>query len=299
MKKLFYLLIFLFIVNFNSKAVPFVTGTEAHASFDKLWVDYDVTEDDQLGMRIHVKFTAYEMKDMDAYLAIYFLNKGKNNAALKDNNNKLVSSAGDVAIYKSIKPAYDPAVYEDLQLFMPYNELDLDPGDYNLTMDVKLIYQKGGVISALTKHDFDYTKPGSKNAGAPATSLVSAEYKDLWVDYDVTESGKKGMRIHVKFSLHQLKDNDCFLAIYFEKKNGDKLKGSSSTYRSTTGQSAVFKSLKPAYDDADYNDMQLFMPYNELNLGKGKFDLRMNASIIYKNGDLIKDLTSYEFWFSQ
>ena len=274
---------------------------EPRATFDKLWVDYDVTQDDILGMTIHVKFTAYDMKDMDSYLAIYFQHSDGDKSFLKDKNDKFVSSAGDVALYKSIKPAYNPAVYEDLSVFMPYGELDLSPGEYKLSMDVKLIYKAGGVISKLTTYDFEYTKPGSTTGGSPGApaTVADAKFEKVWVDYDVTEDGKKGMRIHVKFSLINLKDVDAYMAIYFTKKNGDVIKGTSSVYRSTNGQAAVFKSLKAGYDESVYDDLKLFMPYNEFNLGTGKFDLNMDVSVIYKNGDLVKQLTTKEFWFSQ
>ena len=48
------------------------------ATFDKMWIDYDITEDGVKGMRIHVKFTAYDMLNMDAYMAIYFAYDGEN-----------------------------------------------------------------------------------------------------------------------------------------------------------------------------------------------------------------------------
>jgi len=127
------------------------------ASFEKVWIDYNITEDGLKGMRIHLKFKTYSMKGMDAYAAIYF--EGDNGDILKDRNDKFNSTAGDVAVYKSIKPDYDPAVYDDLQIFMPYSELDLNPGKYDLTMDIKIIYKEGGVISKLTKYNFEYTKP--------------------------------------------------------------------------------------------------------------------------------------------
>jgi len=41
------------------------------------------------------------------------------------------------------------------------------------------------------------------------------------------------------------------------------------------------------------------MPYGELNLGTGKFDLKMDVDVIYKNGDLVKHLDYHDFWFSQ
>jgi hypothetical protein len=115
-----------------------------NATFDKLWIDYDVFDNGIKGMKIHVKFTAYEMKDMDAYVAIYFQTDDENSTWLMDKNNKYNSTDGYVAVYRSIKPLYDPAVYNDLDVFMPYSELDLDPGEYDLAMDVKLIYKAGG-----------------------------------------------------------------------------------------------------------------------------------------------------------
>lgn len=268
------------------------------ATFDKLWVDYDITEEGQKGMRIHIKFTAYDMLNMDAYMAIYFEFNDEDGGRLKDKNKKFYSTAGDVALYQSIKPAYNPAVYEDLKLFMPYSELDLEPGTYDLSMDVKLIYKEGGAIQHLTNHDFEYTKPGT--AGGSPASKATATFDKIWVDYDVTDNGRKGMRIHVKFSAFHMKGIDSYVAVYFEKKDGEKLKTTNTTYKSKSGQVALYKSLNPAYDpETVYNDLQLFMPYSELNLGTGRFDLKMDADVIYKEGGLIKHLTYHEFWFSQ
>lgn len=268
------------------------------ADFDSIWVDYDIKEEGVLGMRIHVKFTTHEMKDMDAYLAIYYEFNDEMAGILKDKNDKYNSTVGDVAVYKAIKPAYEPAVYEDLSVFMPYEELDLEPGVYDLTMDVRLIYKAGGILQDLTYYDFEYTKPGSP-ADAESEHEADATFEKLWVDYDVTEDGKLGMRIHTKFSLTNLKDVDCYLGIYFEKKNGEKIEGLNADFRSKNGQLAVYKSLKPAYDDAVYKDVKVFMPYSEINTGKGKFDIKLDADIILKNGDMVKHLTDYDFWLEK
>ncbi len=133
-----------------------VTGPRA--SFDKMWVDYDVMNNGEKGMLLHLKFTAYEMKDMDAMAAVYFLYNNAKGGLLMDKNKKYNSAAGEVAVYKEVKPAYDPAVYDDLQIFVPYNELDLDPGTYELTMDVGLIHKEGGYISKLTYFNFHFTQ---------------------------------------------------------------------------------------------------------------------------------------------
>jgi hypothetical protein len=276
-----------------------VLKADPSATFDSIWVDYDIKENDVLGMRIHVSFSAYNMKDMDAYMAIYFEYNDDIAGFLKDKNKKFQSSEGDVAVYRSIKPAYDPAVYEDLHVFMPYSELDLEAGIYDLTMDVKLIYKQGGLINWLTNYDFEYTKPGSP-ADVESGYKADATFEDMWIDYNVTENGKKGMRIHVKFTALNLKDVDCYVAVYFETKNGQKIDGVNSEYRSKNGQLAVYKSIKPAYNEAVYKDLQLFMPYSEMKLlGVGKFDLKLEADIILKNGDMVKHLNDHEFWFEQ
>lgn len=242
-------------------------------------------------MRIHLKFKTYSMKGMDAYAAIYFENA--NGDILKDKNEKFNSTFGDVAVYKSIKPNYDPAEFEDLHIFMPYNELDLTPGKYNLTMDIKLIYKEGGIISRLTKYDFEYTKPTGTD---DISTKPDAIFEDLWADYDVTQDGKKGMKIHVKFKVLNMKDVDGYIAVYFEKKNGTKINGVNSQFRSKSGQLAVYKGLKPTYKESIYNDVQLFIPYSEFVLGKGRFDMKMSADVIYKNGDLVKHLKDKDFW---
>ncbi len=302
MKKIICLLIFSFatIVIANATGSPKIhfKSPKPSATFDSIWVDYNIKENDVLGMRIHLKFTAYEMKNMDAFLAVYYTYNDEMAGVLKDKNDKFVSTAGDVALYKAIKPAYDPAIYDDLALFMPYSELDQEPGAYDLTMDVKLIYKAGGMIEQLTFYDFEYTKPGSP-ADAESTIKADATFEDMWIDYDVTENGKKGMRIHLKFTAINMKGIDAYAAVYFQKKNGEKIDGVSTEYRSKNGQLAVYKSLKPAYDEAVYKDLQLFMPYSEINVGTGKFDLRMEAEIIYPSGDLIKHMKELEFWFTR
>ena len=274
--------------------------SEPSATFDKLWIDYDVYDNGVKGMKIHVKFTAYDMYNMDAYLAIYFKFDDETGDYLKDINDKYNSTAGEVAVYKSIKPQYNPAVYDDLSVFMPYGELDLDPGEYDLAMDVKLIYKAGGTISKLTTYYFEYTKPGSTTTtgGAPGNK-IAATFKDLWVDFDVYENSQKGMKIHAKFSVTSMKNVEGYLACYFEKKDGTRLTSNTSGYTSKTGQLAVYKLITPTYDQTDYNDLSVFIPYSEINVPPGRNDLKIDADLIYKAGGMIQHLKYYDFWINK
>ncbi|HUM98005.1 MAG TPA: hypothetical protein PK275_09120 [Chitinophagaceae bacterium] len=278
--------------------VPYKLQTaDPSAVYDSIWIDYDVKENDVLGMRIHLAFTTYNMKGMDAYVAIYYTYNDEIAGVLKDKNNKLVSTAGDVAVYKSIKPNYDPAVYKDLQIFMPYSEFDLEPGLYDLTLDAKVIYKAGGMISRLTYFDFEYTKPGSP-ADAVSEMKTDVLFREIKVDYDYTEKGQLGLRVHLNFSTINMKGVDAYAAVYFKLRNGDKVEGKTSTYRSKSGQLAVYKSIKPNYDESDYKDLSLFLPYDEIP-GSGKIRMKMVAEIIFPSGDLIKTLGEKYFLFER
>jgi hypothetical protein len=128
---------------------------------------------------------------------------------------------------------------------------------------------------------------------------ASTEFEKMWVDYNVTENGRFGMRIHVKFSVFNMKGVDSQLAIYFEKSDGTKLKSTSKSFSSKDGQVAVYRALKPGYDDTVYKDLELFMPYDELKLERGKYDLKMDVDVIYENGDLVEHLNYHDFQYEK
>ena len=126
------------------------------AKLDKIWIDYDVTEEGRFGMRVHAKLTVYDMKGVDGYVAFFF--QRKNGDLLKTTNSAYSSKSGQVAVYFSLKPGYTAAVYEDADAFIPYAELKLGNGSYNLQIDADLLYKDGTLIQHLDFHDFVYKK---------------------------------------------------------------------------------------------------------------------------------------------
>ena len=133
-------------------------------------------------------------------------------------------------------------------------------------------------------------KPGAKPAG---------KFTKMSVEYNVRENNLYGMRIHTNFSTYNMKGVDSYLAIYFQKKDGSKLLSNNDTYRSKTGQVAVFKLLKPNFDETEFKDLQMFIPYNEFNLTPGKYDLQMDTALIYENGTMIEHLNLYDFQYEE
>lgn len=264
---------------------------EPKVVFEKMTVDFKAKEGEQDGMLLHLRFTVQSMKEIESTVAVYFAYNDYHRGWLKDTNQKYYSRAGEVAVYRNIKPAYDTAFYEDFQIFMPYNELDLWPGNYDLLMDVKLIKPEGGVISKLTQYAFNFTKPLPNSSFVPNATVDS-----VFVEHNIPENNKTGMRIHLlRFSVVGMKNVESYLAIYFEKKDRTKLKSHTTAYQSQNGQTAIFQALTLPYDNSVWEKMTLFIPYEEFGLGKGKHELRMDMDAIYKNGALLKHMRFHEF----
>jgi len=280
----------------SATPTPRVTNSTPSASFKEIWIDYGVTEGGENGMRIHVKFTAYGMKNLDSYLAIYFIDEDGN--YLKDNNRKFNSSSGDVAVYRDLRPGYDPAEYADFSVFMPYSELDLPNGNWDLKMDVKLIYKAGGLISELTKKPFNYKKGASVNNNKNSDD-VTFKVTRKWIDYNVSEDGVKGMRIHVHFEVTGLRGVDSLLAVRVMKENGDILMNSNSSYSNNDGELEVAFSMKPGFETTVYKDADVFLPYNQIIVSRGKWDLKLDIDLKYADGTLIKHMDVYPFEFER
>lgn len=136
--------------------------------------------------------------------------------------------------------------------------------------------------------------PSPKSDSAP-----SGSFEKMWVDYNVTEKGRFGMRIHVDFSTYNLKGVESDVLIRFQKEDNSYLLTNNGAFKSKNGEVAVSRALKPGFDTAVYTDLQFFMPYNEFKLNRGKYNLKMDVDLIYENGDLIQHLNFYEFEYEE
>lgn len=136
---------------------------------------------------------------------------------------------------------------------------------------------------------------------APTKSSVTgkAKFQKIWVDYNVTEEGEKGMRVHVKFEVSGMEGVDSYLLVYFQKEDGSNLTTGSSVYGSKDGRVVAKKALKPGFDVTVYKDLEVFMPYNELNLDSGKYNLKMDADLTDDDENLIQHLGYHEFEYEK
>jgi len=136
-------------------------------------------------------------------------------------------------------------------------------------------------------------KPKSEKTITDFTKLVitpddpEAIYEGARIVHNVTVNGVKGMRVHAKFRVKYGQDVACMLIAYFYFDDADNtpLKTSDADYRAKDGTVSAHANFTPAYDPAVYNDLQIFMPYDALNMQSGDdYDLKFYLGLYDKEG---------------
>ncbi len=128
---------------------------------------------------------------------------------------------------------------------------------------------------------------------------ITVKFDGVTVDYNVEEKGQTGMRMRVNFTVTGMKDKDGYLAIHFQKRDGEAIPANPGEYRDVKGDLAAFQTIKPDYDETLYKDLELFMPYDEIDLPVGKHDLRMDVDLLDGKGVSIEHLAYENFWYEQ
>lgn len=114
-----------------------------------------------------------------------------------------------------------------------------------------------------------------------------AIYHAARIVHNVTVNGKKGMRIHANFTVKYGQDNPCKLIAYFyyDDEDGEPLESGDPKYRTAEGKVSASTNFTPQYDPALYKDLQLFIPYDALNLESGDvYDLKFYLALYDQNG---------------
>jgi hypothetical protein len=116
----------------------------------------------------------------------------------------------------------------------------------------------------------------------PPTPISGATgtIQNITVEHNVKQSFQTGMRIHVSFTINNRQKIKCQMAAYFLSGNGTYLLDYNNRFSTVDGKVSIGSYFTPKYMTAQYEDYQLFMPYNELHLGQGQYTLAFYV-IIY------------------
>jgi hypothetical protein len=128
------------------------------------------------------------------------------------------------------------------------------------------------------------------NAGPISSMLIEdpeAIYEGARIVHNVTVDGVKGMRVHATFRVRYGLGVPSMMIAYFYYDDADStpLKTSEADYRDQKGHVSCHVNFTPAYDPAIYKDLQLFMPYEALNMESGEtYQLKFYLALYDKEG---------------
>ena len=116
------------------------------ATVDSIWVDHNVTQDGNIGMRIHVKFDVEGMLNRQGSCVVWFyLSDG---TKLPDTNGQYKTTDGKVATSAVFKPSYASSTFRDFSIFMPYTELHIEQrGTHKLRLIAGIIDHNNNQIA--------------------------------------------------------------------------------------------------------------------------------------------------------
>jgi hypothetical protein len=247
-------------------ATPPVT---AHATLGQVWLEHNQVKDGETGMVIHADFAVQGMRGQRLAIWADFLHNG---IALRDRDGEFAGADGEVAVGATRLLLRDRATYADFTLFMPYRQLDLSPGVYELTTVLRLWNVTDDTLLADSAPlPFTYSLPPAGDDAHAPTALVNVRT----IDYNGRQDGVPGMYIHLHVHLLNLKGRNCQAVVYFEYAEGGNLQDFDGVYQDSAGQVVVATTITPADDNHVDSDLTLFMPYAQLHMLPGTYDLRL------------------------
>jgi hypothetical protein len=133
---------------------------DPEAVFQGARVVHNVTVNGEKGMRVHAKFSVKYGYDVRCRMIAYFYYD--DGTPLKSADKNYSTSEGQVSARVFFTPKYDPAVYNDLQLFVPYAALNMEEGDvYDLKFYLALYDNEGERFFGKSGwYKFQLTMPG-------------------------------------------------------------------------------------------------------------------------------------------
>ena len=121
-----------------------VLSDDPVATYEGARIVHNVTVNKQKGMKVHAKFRVRYGLDVPCMLIAYFYYDDADNTPLKTDEPNYRDKRGSVSTHVNFTPAYDPAIYEDLELFMPYNALNVESGEKFQLKFYLALYDKSG-----------------------------------------------------------------------------------------------------------------------------------------------------------
>lgn len=128
---------------------------------------------------------------------------------------------------------------------------------------------------------------------ANSVLLPRGEFREIWVDNNALNNGQYGVQIHLSFEVSNLEGVKCKAVAYFFFESGEPIEGDDSSF---PPKGEVSVSFTPSYPDAVFKDFTIFMPYDELGLDTGEYDLKCRVELSDFSTEMPLAISDYEYF---
>ena len=112
------------------------SSSNSYAVIENAWIEHNVYQNNIKGMKVHAKFSAYNIYNHKVGLVLHLVNS--DGFGLKDYNNSYSDANGHVAHSDNAIASYTNTTWSDFVVFFPYSELHMTSGCKNVTLKVQL-----------------------------------------------------------------------------------------------------------------------------------------------------------------
>lgn len=271
----------------QNKTLPISNTTSIWSNLQDVHIDYNVTEDGKLGMRIKQSFLMYNAQGKQCIMAVYF-HDAETDKPLKDKDGIKASVDGNVASFTYFTPGYQSTQYTDLSVFMPYDELDLGSGNFRLKCYVAIFDPNLKQISTGGYQYFTFSQ--------------GISCKDITVK-TVYDDNNQQLVITPIFTIENAKGLKCKAVAYFYYDTDVPLRDHNNLYHTVDGNVSSSADFTPAYDRALYDNsgtgFSIILPYKELELTKGAYKLKFQVILFDDKLNQVIKSQYYDFSFTQ
>ncbi len=270
--------------NTGTKQSSSNTSSSAPSVIIKSVTYEDATVNGAKGLRIHVQFSARNMKNKDGWCIAWFANENKN--YLKYNGtSSYANTNGYIWAYKAFKPTTANQLYKDYTLFIPYDELrytgtaqffveiKAKDGDKNLTTSSWYSFE-----STPTPANLSVSKNAISSSSYGSTEYITVTCDQPWEIqyasgdmYTATKTGDNTVKVEIKPNLGDSR-SDFF---NIKASNGSKsIRINLSQYAKSTSSSS--SSSSSSYRSSSYRSTRSYKGYEALhdyNLMNGDWEV--------------------------
>jgi predicted Zn-dependent protease len=262
----------------NTRYEPIGTGAggnKAEAYFTNINIEHNVFRNGQKGMLIRNSLTILNaVNKKNRLIAYIYWDDDKNMKGTTGNN--YVTDKGELATWTELTPGFQNTVYNQQELFFPYEALNIQVGEYKLKMSVHVLNENGKQLAGSGKYSFTYQN-----------GPVCSDFKNISVQISVNNQERR-IYFTPTFILKYAMNTDSRIQLYFYHADGSPVRAKDgSTYKTADGSNTLstWAAIKPGYEETYYNfnpqlPFSIYIPFDEfpLQTGVNNFKFRIAVS---------------------